>query len=193
MYMIHLKKKRKRGGILMNIEEPTFKRVMRGYDIEEVKQSWAEMSQIIANQNAANIELQLQINSLKEQNNEWGNRLKNYEKMETDLRDAVISTQKMSKQAREEAELKSEELLESARLEAENILNKAMEDANKRDEEISNQITENQAKVLELGQQIDELTSKKEELKEKVERACALLTAIRDTMQELTNELTDEE
>lgn len=172
----------------MNIEEPTFKRVMRGYDIEEVKQSWAEMSQIIANQNAANVELKLQINSLREQNSEWENRLKNYEQMEIDLRDAVISTQRMARKMKEESEQKTEEILGSARTEAENILTKAIEDARRIEEENNNLLSENQIRLSELGNNINELTVKKDKMKQKVEKASALLASMQNIIHELAAE-----
>lgn len=172
----------------MNIEEPTFKRVMRGYDIEEVKQSWAEMNQVIANQNAANVELKLQINSLREQNSEWENRLKNYEQMETDLRDAVLSTQKMARKMQEENQQKTEEILSSARMEAENILSKAVEDARRIEEENNILLSENQTKLTELNNEIKELTAKKEKLKQKVEKASALFSSIQNIIQELASE-----
>jgi cell division initiation protein len=172
----------------MNIEEPTFKRVMRGYDIEEVKQSWAEMSQIIANQNAANVELKLQITSLKEQNSEWVNRLKNYEQMEIDLRDAVINTQKMARKMREESEQKTENMLGSARTEAENILSKAIVDARKIEDENNDLLSKNQIRLLELDDEIKELTAKKEKIKQQVEKVSALLASMQNIIQELASE-----
>jgi cell division initiation protein len=175
----------------MNIEEPTFKRVMRGYDIEEVKQSFAEMSQVIANQNAANVELKLQINSLRKQNSEWENRLTNYEQMETDLRDAIISTQKMARKIQEENEQKTEEILGSAQTEAENILNKAIEDARRIEEENNNLLSENQARILELENEINELSLKKEKMKQKVEKVTAKLASMQNIIQELATEEED--
>ncbi len=169
----------------MKIEEPTFKRVMRGYDVEEVKQSFAEMSQVIANQNAANVELKLQINSLREQNSEWENRLKNYEQMETDLRDAVISTRKMARKMQEDNEQKTEEILGSARAEAENILSKAIEDARRIEEENNSLLSENQTRITELKNEIEELSAKKEKIWQKVEKASALLTSMQNIIREL--------
>jgi cell division initiation protein len=169
----------------MNIEEPTFKKVMRGYDIEEVKQSWAEMSQIIANQNATNVELKLQINSLKEQNAEWENRVNDYIKMETDLRDAVISSQRIAKQAQESAEQKSEELIAAAQAEADAILNGIQEEAQKREEDSIRHLEENQAKIADLENQIFELISIHNKQKQKVEKTSALLKTIQNSLQEL--------
>ncbi|MHB8125833.1 MAG: DivIVA domain-containing protein [Desulfitobacteriaceae bacterium] len=172
----------------MNLERPKFKRVMRGYDREQVEQSWAEMARMVSEQNAASIELKLQINSLKEQNTEWGNRLKNYEKMENDLRDALISAQRIAKQVKEEAEQKAEEIISSARMEVETILSEAREEAQKREEEANRQLSEKQIKLLDIEDEIDELTSMKEELKQKVERTTNLLGSIQHTLQELLHE-----
>ncbi|MFZ3373489.1 MAG: DivIVA domain-containing protein, partial [Desulfitobacteriaceae bacterium] len=107
----------------MNLERPDFKRVLRGYDRVEVEQSWAEISSMVTDSNAAIKEMKLQLNSLREQNTEWGNRLKNYEKMESDLRDALIGAQRIAKQVQEDAEHKAEELLSSAQLEVIALLN----------------------------------------------------------------------
>ncbi|HWQ88890.1 MAG TPA: DivIVA domain-containing protein [Desulfitobacteriaceae bacterium] len=169
----------------MNIEEPTFKRVMRGYDIEEVKQSWTEMSQIIANQNATNVELKLQINSLKEQNAEWENRVNDYIKMETDLRDAIISSQRIAKQAQETADKEAEELISIAKEEADTILNGIQEEAQKREEASNRQLEENQAKIADLENQIFELISIHNKQKQKVDKTTVLLKSIQNTLQEL--------
>jgi cell division initiation protein len=190
--VINCRKSKKRGD-KMNNDEPTFKRVMRGYDVEEVKQSFAEMSQVIANQNAANVELKLQINSLREQNSEWENRLKNYEQMETDLRDAVISTQKMARKIQEENEHKTEEILSSAQAEAENILSKAIEDARRIEEENNNLISENQTRLTELENEIKELSAKKEKIWQKVEKASALLVSMQNIIREFAAEEAEEE
>ncbi len=173
----------------MNLEQPDFKRVMRGYDREEVEQSWTEITRMVTDANASNKELKLQLNSLKEQNTEWGNRLKNYEKMESDMRDALISAQRIAKQVKEEAEHKAEELLSSARLEVETILRSAREDVLKKEEEVNRQLSENQIKLLDIGDEIFELTSKKEEIKQKVERTSSLLGSIQHTLQELLDEI----
>lgn len=169
----------------MNLERPDFKRVMRGYDRDEVEQSWAEITSMVTASNAANTELKLQLNSLKEQNTEWGNRLKNYEKMESDLRDALISAQRIAKQVKEEAEHKAKELLNSAQLEVETILSEARENIEKRDEEVNYLLLENQVKISDMENEIEELTSKREQLKQKVEKTTTLLGSLQQTLQEL--------
>ena len=172
----------------MNLERPDFKRVMRGYDREEVEQSWTEITSKVTDSNAANKELKLQLNSLREQNTEWGNRLKNYEKMEADLRDALISAQRIAKQVKEEAEHKAEELLSSAQLEVETILSEARENIKKREEEINYLLLENQVKISDMENEIEELTSKKEQIKQKVEKTVTLFGSLQHTLQELLDE-----
>lgn len=172
----------------MNLERPDFKRVMRGYDREEVEQSWTEITRMLTDSNAAYKELKLQINSLREQNTEWGNRLKNYEKMESDLRDALISAQRIAKQVKEEAEYQAEELLSSAKLEVETLLSEARENIEKREEEINYLLLENQVKISDMENEIDELTSKKEQIKQKVERTTTLFGSLQHTLQELLEE-----
>jgi cell division initiation protein len=166
---------------------------MRGYDIEEVKQSWTEMSQMITNQNATNVELKLQINSLKEQNAEWENRVNEYIKMENDLRDAVISSQRIAKQAQEEADKRAQEVLASAQAEAETILSKAQEEAQQREEDSIAKLEENQSKATELENQIFDLISLHNKQKLKVEKTSELLNSIQDALQELLAQDEEEE
>ncbi len=172
----------------MNLEHPDFKLVMRGYDREEVEQSWTEITRMVTDANATNKELKLQLNSLREQNTEWGNRLKNYEKMETDLRDALITAQRIAKQVKEEAEHKAEELLSSARLEVIALLNEAQEDIQKREEETNRQLLDNQIKISNMEDEIFELTSRKEEIKKRVERTTTLFASLQHTLKEIIDE-----
>ena len=172
----------------MNLERPDFKLVMRGYDREEVDQSWTEMTRMVTDANATNKELKLQLNSLREQNTEWGNRLKNYEKMETDLRDALITAQRIAKQVKEEAEHKAEELLSSARLEVIALLNEAQEDIQKREEETNRQMLDNQIKISTMEDEIFELSSRKDEIGKRVERISTLFASIQHTLKEIIDE-----
>ncbi|MFZ3101498.1 MAG: DivIVA domain-containing protein [Desulfitobacteriaceae bacterium] len=172
----------------MNLERPDFKRVLRGYDRVEVEQSWAEISSMVTDSNAAIKEMKLQLNSLREQNTEWGNRLKNYEKMESDLRDALIGAQRIAKQVQEDAEHKAEELLSSAQLEVIALLNEAQEDIRKREEEANRQLLNNQIKISNMEDEIFELTSKKDEIIKKVERTSTLYASLQHILKEIIDE-----
>ena len=52
------------------MDTPEFKRVIRGYDQEAVEHAWSEIQLQLFQSNAANNELRLQFNSLREQNSE---------------------------------------------------------------------------------------------------------------------------
>ena len=172
----------------MNSERPDFKRAMRGYDTTEVEQAWADIGRTLADLNADNKELKLQLNSLREQNTEWGNRLKSYEKMETDLRDALISAQRIAKQVKEEAEHNAEGLLSSTRMEVETLLNEAQEDVRKIVEETNLQLLENQQNILNMKNEIVELTTRKEEIQRRVEKTADFLGILQHSLQEFLSE-----
>ncbi|MDA8227246.1 MAG: DivIVA domain-containing protein [Desulfitobacterium hafniense] len=153
------------------MELPNFKRVMRGYDPEAVEQAWADLQRQVAEANASNKELRLQINSLREQNNEWGNRLKAYEKMERDLRDALLSAQRIAAQLQDEAQQKAEELLTSARSESEKTIAEAHKLAELKEAEIDNLIADKRHEQITLEQRIEELSQVKDDLERRVEQA----------------------
>lgn len=93
----------------------------------------------------------------------------------------------------EESEQKTEEILVSARTEAENILSKAIEDARIIEEDNNNLLSENQIRLSELENEIKELTARKTKMKQKVEKASALLASMQNIIQELATEEEEEE
>jgi cell division initiation protein len=162
------------------LELPNFKRVMRGYDPEEVDKAWAEFQRNLAESNASNRELRLQINSLREQNNEWGNRLKSYEKMEVDLRDALLSAQRIANQVKEESERSAQQVVEQAKLEAETMITETQIQAEKKAEELEEIISVKTGLLRELEDNISELTAQKENLEERMAKAEIQLEILRN-------------
>lgn len=152
---------------------------MRGYDIEEVDKAWAEFQRNLAEANASNRELRLQINSLREQNNEWGNRLKSYEKMDLDLRDALLSAQRVANQVREEAERAAQQVQEQAKLEAESLIAETQNQSEIRVSELEEIISTKMELLSELEEKITLLTTQKEALQERMEKAQVQLEILR--------------
>ena len=160
---------------MQTMESPEFKRVFRGYDTEDVDQAWAETDRQLSEVNATNKELRLQINSLQEQNSEWGNRLKYYEQIEKDLRDALLSAQRVATQIKDEAIIQSEEILQSARTESESLLLDASRISESKEIEVETMLIEKRAEILQTEEQINELVEQKAELKTLVDQAIRYL------------------
>lgn len=150
---------------------PDFKRVIRGYEPEAVDQAWAETDRQLSEANAANKELRLQINSLREQNSEWGNRLKDYEKIEKDLRDALLSAQRVANQVREDATKNAEELIQSAHEEREAIINEATRLSEFKETEVETMLIEKRQEIFNIEEHIRELVEKRSELQTLVEQS----------------------
>ena len=157
------------------MEMPDFKRVIRGYDPEAVDQAWAETDRQLSEANAAHKELRLQINSLREQNSEWGNRLKNYEQIEKDLRDALLSAQRIANQVKDEATKQADELMQSARNESETLLSEATRISESMEIEIETKLIEKRMEILQIEEQIKGLAEQKTELQTQVDQAIRYL------------------
>ncbi|SHH84534.1 DivIVA domain-containing protein [Desulfosporosinus lacus] len=162
------------------METPEFKRGFRGYDSDAVDQAWAESERQLSEANAANKELRLQINSLREQNSEWGNRLKYYEQIEKDLRDALVSAQRIANQVKDEATIQAEELLQSARSESEVILSEAARLSESKEIEADNMLIEKRMEIVQLEEQIQGLIEQKTELQTLVDQVRQYLEKIKD-------------
>lgn len=161
------------------METPDFKRGFRGYDSDAVDQAWAENERQLSEANAANKELRLQINSLREQNLEWGNRLKYYEQIEKDLRDALVSAQRIANQVKDNATKQAEELIQSARSESEEILSEATRISESKGIEADSMLIEKRMEIVQLEEQIQGLTEQKSELQTLVEQATQYLDMIK--------------
>gem|GEM_PF-1043573 len=160
------------------MEIPDFKRVMRGYDPEAVNQALEDIDRQFSEANAANKELSLQLNSLREQNSEWGNRLKYYEKIEIDLRDALLSAQRVANQVKEDATKQADEILQSARNESETILSEAKRISESKELEVETILMEKRSEIKQIEEQIQGLTEKKIELQTLVDQAIRYLEEI---------------
>lgn len=166
------------------MEMPDFKRVIRGYEPEAVDQAWAETDRQLSEANAANKELRLQINNLREQNTEWGNRLKSYETMESDLRDALLSAQRVANQIREEANKNAETLIKSARDESDAITSEANRLAAEKKTEIEEDLVEKRHEIIQLQEEIDALIIKKDELQSLVEQGIQHLEIVQNLLRD---------
>ena len=162
------------------MDTPDFKRGFRGYDSDAVDQAWAETERQLSEAHAANKELRLQINSLREQNSEWENRLKYYEQIEKDLRDALVSAQRIANQVKDEATKQAEELMQSARNESEALLSEAERLLESKENEADTKIIEKRMEIVQLEEQLQELTKQKAELQTLVDQAIQYLDMIKD-------------
>ena len=153
------------------METSEFKRVIRGYDPEAVDQAWAETDRQLSEATASNKELRIQINSLREQNSEWGNRLKYYDQIEQDLRDALLSAQRIANQVKEEATKQADLLTQSARSESETLISEATRICESKEIEVDTILMEKRQEIILIDEQIQELVAQKTELQTLVEQA----------------------
>jgi len=161
------------------LETPDFKRVIRGYDPEAVDEAWAETDRQLSEANASHKELRLQINSLREQNSEWGNRLKNYEQIEKDLRDALLSSQRIANQIKDEATKQVDELMQSAITESETLVSEATRISKSMEIEVESKLTEKRIEVLQIEEQIKGLSEQKAEIQVHVDQALGYLERVK--------------
>lgn len=164
------------------MEMPEFKKVMRGYDPEAVDQAWAESARQLSEAQAMNKELRLQINSLREQNTEWGLRLKNYEQVEKDLRDALLSAQRIANQVKDDAEREAEVLLQSVRSESDLLLREAKQTAEALETETANLLVEKRLEIAEIDEQILGMAEQKKVLQIQVEQAMHYLERVKELL-----------
>lgn len=164
------------------METPDFKRVFRGYDSEAVDQAWAETDRQLSEANAANKELRLQINSLREQNSEWGNRLKYYEQIEKDLRDALLSAQRVATQIKDEAIKQSDEILQSAQRESETLISEATRISETKGIEAETTLIEKRLEIVQIEEQIQGLMEKKSELQAMLDQAMHYLDMTKELL-----------
>lgn len=165
------------------MELPDFKIVFRGYDQEPVDQAWEELDRQLSEANATNKELRLQINSLREQNSEWGNRLKNYEQMEKDLRDALITSQRIATQVKEEATAQANELLLTARSEFETMINEANRISELKENEADTLLIKKRAEIDQVDDQLKNLVEQKNELQAQVDQCSYYLEMAKGVLQ----------
>ena len=165
------------------METPDFKRVFRGYDPEAVDQAWAETDRQLSEANASHKELRLQIISLREQNTEWGNRLKHYEQIEKDLRDALLSAQRIANQVKDEATKEANQLKLSARNESETLVSEATRISESMEIDVETKLIEKRLESLQIDEQIKGLTEQKAELQMQVDQAIQYLELAKGVFQ----------
>lgn len=166
------------------MELADFKRVWRGYEPEEVDKAWAELQRNLSEANASNRELRLQINSLREQNSEWEKRSKSCGSMEKDLRDAIVSAQRMANQVREEAERTAQQILEQAKINADSLVSETQLETERKIVELDEQLYSKTQILNELEEKISDLTAQKENLSLRLEKAQAQLLMTRSILEE---------
>jgi cell division initiation protein len=170
----------------LNLKTSDFKRVMRGYDPQDVDQAWAEMDDQLSVVNAHNKELRLQINSLRDQNSEWGNRLKHYEQIDKDLRDALLSAQRIATQVKEDATKQANELIQSARSESETLLSEATRISELKEIETETILIEKREEIIQIEEQIQVLAEQKTELQTLVDQAIRYLEMVKGLLGPVT-------
>lgn len=163
---------------------PEFKRGFRGYDSDAVDQAWAESEREISEINAANKELRIQINNLKEQKSELESRLKYYEKIEKDLRDALVNSQRIANQLKDDASKQAEDIIQAARNESENILSEATRLKESKEIETDTLLSEKRKEIVELEEQIQGLNDQKAQLETVINQAKQYLAMIKGLFSE---------
>ncbi|KGK89832.1 cell division protein DivIVA [Desulfosporosinus sp. HMP52] len=164
------------------METPDFKRGFRGYDSDAVDQAWAESERQLAEAHAANKELRLQINSLREQNSEWANRVKYYEQIEKDLRDALVSAQRAANQIKDEATKQAEELIQSARTQSDTILSEAKQQLESKEIEADTRLIERRLEIVQVEEQLQQLSQQKSEIQTLIDQADEYLSMIKELL-----------
>lgn len=166
----------------MNLELPNFKKVMRGYDPESVEQAWEELERHVSEANTANKDLRLQLNTLRDQNNELFERIREYEKIDADLRDALLSAQRIANQVKTDAENQSAAIIASARAEADELLIASRQEASLRQAELEDFFQTNELAKTHLELEITELSVRKHDLEQQVEIAYQGLVEIKEVL-----------
>lgn len=166
----------------MNLELPNFKRVMRGYEPEGVEQAWEELQRHLGEANTANKDLRLQLNTLRDQNSELLERINYYEKIESDLRDALLSAQRVANQVKEDAGSQSALIIAGARAEADELVHAARQEAALRQAELEEFFQSSEQAKTQLELEITELTARKYDLEQQVETAYQGLVEIKEIL-----------
>jgi len=163
----------------MNLE---FKRIIRGYEPESVERVWQEMEKHLSEANSANKELHLQLSNLRSQNKELSERIHAYEKIESDLRDALISTQRIANQVKEDAEQDSAVLISKALAEADQLVTTSRHEAALREAEFAEFFRSRELVKDQLDLEISELTVHKLALEQHVKTAYEGLLDIQEAL-----------
>ena len=107
----------------MDIHNKEFKRVMRGYDVEEVDEF---LDEIIVNFE----KMQRELDVLKTQISNYSENMNNYREKELSLNNVMLSAQRFADQLTVDAERKAAEIIANAEREAEKIVGSTQEKYN---------------------------------------------------------------
>ncbi|MBQ5862853.1 MAG: DivIVA domain-containing protein [Peptococcaceae bacterium] len=107
----------------MDIHNKEFKRVMRGYDVEEVDEF---LDEIIVDFE----KMQRELDVLKTQINNYSENMNNYREKELSLNNVMLSAQRFADQLTVDAERKAAEIIANAEREAEKIVGSTQEKYN---------------------------------------------------------------
>lgn len=107
----------------MDIHNKEFKRVMRGYDVEEVDEF---LDEIIVDFE----KMQRELDVLKTQISSYSENMNNYREKELSLNNVMMSAQRFADQLTRDAERKAAEIIANAEIEAEKIVGSTQEKYN---------------------------------------------------------------
>lgn len=102
-------------------------------------------------------------------------RLTHYEQIEKDLRDALLSAQRIANQVKDEATKQADELMQSARSESETLLSEATRISEAMESEAETKLIEKRMEILQIEEQINGLIEQKTELQTQVDQAIRYL------------------
>lgn len=149
-----------------DIANKEFKKVFRGYDIDEVDDFLEQIVEVYERIFKENITLKEKINSLNE-------KIEHYSNMESTLQNTLVLAQTAAEQAKENSRRESEMILKSAKDKAEEMTREAQTKA-------SSIIAEAQQKVLDINKEYEML---KQEFKMFKSRFTGLIQAQLETLE----------
>jgi cell division initiation protein len=133
----------------LDIKNQTFKKVLRGFDTEEVS-AFLEM---LANEVE---KLITERKTLSDQNRHFEEEIGEYKKLDKSLRDALINAQESARRITEEAEAEKARMLEDAEQETQEIIENGKLESLKMEEDIESLRLEKNKFLLDLQKLLDE-------------------------------------
>ena len=133
----------------LDIKNQTFKKVLRGYDTEEIS-AYLEM---LANEME---KLLSEKKVLAEQNRKLESEISEYKNLDRDLRNALLEVQESSRKKLEDAEEEKNRILEEARLQADDIVEGAREQSMKLDQDLESLQGEKTVLINNIRQLLDD-------------------------------------
>ena len=146
----------------LDIKNQTFKKVLRGYDTEEIS-AYLEM---LANEME---KLLSEKKILAEQNRKLESEISEYKNLDKDLRNALLGVQESARKKMEEAEEEKNRILEEARLQAEEVIEEAGRQSSKLDQDLQSLQGEKTAFINSIHQLLDAQVEAIQAMKAKLE------------------------